>query len=847
MRICSGGNHKTIYLVTLFAGFESVAVEPEPLGHSFILRGGMMRRLFVALVVVLFFTPAVAIEFQSFDLQRQKFKPLRKPPKITQSAKAVFKVKFFAKGELTLGAGNDGIDLATDDVRVSVGEFVQEIPAGSFDVRPSGTVKFKSKDLNSLRRVLLKPTGPDSYKFLIKGTRLAMNRPTLLTLQIGDDVGQINLITETAQTPLAFVHGRIIAGAPPFGIGGVSLEFPCPSGTCTAVTTGSGEFFVESQAGSQDYVVDGTSSPSATYPRLRNHAVVEAGTTELGPMALPALDVSNGVFVSAGVQGAATNISSNPIGGGVVSVTIPSGATVTFPPGLSSPQVVSISQVPVAVLPMPFPAAAASELVFTAQPGATTISPCGDVTLPATEGGLSDGTLLDIYGFDHTVGDFVSIGQGTVQNGGTEIFAAGVLCEFSWAFASCNNLPVNTDLTGLVTYNGLPVSGVRLFSQGLLTSSTAETNHASPPSCPPTCPHNFLFQNEIAGCAGEPLGVGVVAEINLGPSGILQGASGFVPAVQSGLTDLGPIPMSLIPCGGFLTQWGGLGAAPGLFLPDPNPSMSLTTSGPGGVATDGAGSVWVADPGNHRIQKFDSNGVLDASWGANADGTTGVLGNSTLEFESPADVAYSSANGGEIYVADRINGRIVVFDAATGTTQRTSWSTGSTNPTGVAVFDVGPTSARVYVGSFVNGVLKFDESGTAGIPASFGGSLAAFGIAVDSAENIYVGLGTDVVKFDSAGTVLIPSFLTLGLPSGGNFKFGNGITGLAADAATVFAADVSSRVTRFDPTTGFLVQFGLPGVAIGQFGELQGIATDTSGNIFLSDSTNSVIHKVSCP
>ena len=36
---------------------------------------------------------------------------------------------------------------------------------------------------------------------------------------------------------------------------------------------------------------------------------------------------------------------------------------------------------------------------------------------------------------------------------------------------------------------------------------------------------------------------------------------------------------------------------------------------PSGVAVDTSGNVYVADSGNNRIQKFDSNGTYITQWG----------------------------------------------------------------------------------------------------------------------------------------------------------------------------------------------------------------------------------------
>jgi DNA-binding beta-propeller fold protein YncE len=55
----------------------------------------------------------------------------------------------------------------------------------------------------------------------------------------------------------------------------------------------------------------------------------------------------------------------------------------------------------------------------------------------------------------------------------------------------------------------------------------------------------------------------------------------------------------------YLTQWGTFGTGNGQF------------NQPTGVAVDGSGNVYVADPGNHRIQKFGYLPVpaQSTSWG----------------------------------------------------------------------------------------------------------------------------------------------------------------------------------------------------------------------------------------
>ena len=81
------------------------------------------------------------------------------------------------------------------------------------------------------------------------------------------------------------------------------------------------------------------------------------------------------------------------------------------------------------------------------------------------------------------------------------------------------------------------------------------------------------------------------------------------------------------------------------------PSLDGLLNKPQGVAVDDIGNIYVADTGNHRIQRFDSNGVFRAKWGG--------LGNENGEFSSPARVAVDA--GGHVYVVDTGNNRIQKF------------------------------------------------------------------------------------------------------------------------------------------------------------------------------------------
>jgi sugar lactone lactonase YvrE len=142
--------------------------------------------------------------------------------------------------------------------------------------------------------------------------------------------------------------------------------------------------------------------------------------------------------------------------------------------------------------------------------------------------------------------------------------------------------------------------------------------------------------------------------------------------------------------GKFITKWGVQGSGPGEM------------NWPSDVSVAPDGSVYVTDTTNHRVQRWTSEGVFISQWGS--------AGSGDGQFVNPSAVATDSA--GNVYVADADNDRIQKF-TATGAfiTKFGSFGAGAgqlNNPTDVAV----NASGTIYVlDSGNNRVQMFGEGG----------------------------------------------------------------------------------------------------------------------------------------
>ncbi|MDQ3930413.1 MAG: SMP-30/gluconolactonase/LRE family protein, partial [Chloroflexota bacterium] len=240
--------------------------------------------------------------------------------------------------------------------------------------------------------------------------------------------------------------------------------------------------------------------------------------------------------------------------------------------------------------------------------------------------------------------------------------------------------------------------------------------------------------------------------------------------------------------GKWLLSFGAEGTADGQFAAISPESVG---TGPGGLAIDAQGNVYVADTWNHRIQKFDSEGHFVKAWGSFislADPALADAPDKDSRFYGPRGVAIGP--DGNVYVTDTGNKRVLIFDAE-GTFVRKIDSgmsptratpdypfsqPGELNePIGIAV----DAQGNVYVADVNNRrIQKFDAAGQPvaqwPVPAPNWdpGPYNEPFLALDGQGNLYATAptGKAVLKFDANGQVAATknsnSGVTLNLPTG---------------------------------------------------------------------------------
>jgi trimeric autotransporter adhesin len=314
-----------------------------------------------------------------------------------------------------------------------------------------------------------------------------------------------------------------------------------------------------------------------------------------------------------------------------------------------------------------------------------------------------------------------------------------------------------------------------------------------------------------------------------------------------------------------ITTIAGSPSNPG-FAGDSGSAVGAQLNGPFGLAVDKSGTLYIADGLNNRVRKV-SGGVITTVAGNGTAGFTGDNASATsAELNNPTGVAVDSS--GNLYIAD--SGNNVVRKVANGTitTFAGNNSTGAgysgdgaaatgaqlNNPVGVAV----DGSGNVYIADAGNNAVR--QVGGGNIITAAVGFTHPDGVAVDSSGNLYVAdtVARRIVKFSGGvyTTVAGTGSPTFGGDDGpGPQAALNAPMGLAVDASgNVYIADtLNGRIRKLTPAgtittiagTGALYFSGDQGPATqAALYFPRGVAVDRSGNIYIADTANSVVRQL---
>ncbi len=201
-------------------------------------------------------------------------------------------------------------------------------------------------------------------------------------------------------------------------------------------------------------------------------------------------------------------------------------------------------------------------------------------------------------------------------------------------------------------------------------------------------------------------------------------------------------------------------------------------SNPAGIYVDPAGRLWVADRINHRVLRFDN--ASSKTNGAAADGVLGQIDFDSSNTSSAANgmlspIAVTGDASGTLWVADRDNNRVLRFDNAAGKAD----------------------------GAIANGVLgqSMTTGGTGGLAVNKMSSPSALAVDADGTLWVADAINNRVLRFDNAA----------GRADGAN---ADGVLGQA----------------DFDS--------GDPGLDDSGFNYMEGIDVDSTGFLYVSDIGN---------
>ncbi|MGO9336809.1 MAG: Ig-like domain repeat protein [Terracidiphilus sp.] len=488
-------------------------------------------------------------------------------------------------------------------------------------------------------------------------------------------------------------------------------------------------------------------------------------------------------------------------------------------------------------------------------------------SLTATTTALISDTNPSIFGEPVTLTATVASGSGQPPDGETVWFMSGATQAGSQtltggtATLTTTNLPVGADSLTAVYGGDLNFAGSTssAVSQTVkkATSTTTLTSNPNPSTFGQSVILTATVSGQFGGVATGTMTFSYGSESSIVPVGsgaatlttsLLPEGTDSITAVYSGDSNfagstsntLSQVVQASLAATSFVYTLAG--DSVGGYSGDGGPAVAADINGPGKAIVDGAGNLYIADLKNQRIRKVAAGtGVITTIAGTGAAGWSGDNGPAaSAQLTYPDSLAFDPA--GNLYVADSQNGSIreinmqtgvITTFAGIGTSVCSSGSVGdggaATNadlcdPNGIAI----DTAGNVYIADTYNYRIRKVAAGT-GIISTVAGTgsygyghgaaigdggpatLATFdypqGIAVDGAGNLYIAdVFNSVIRKVTASTGIITTVA------------GSPTPGYAGDGGPATSAELSYP---------------------------EDVALDSASNLYILDTDNSVIRKVS--
>ena len=328
---------------------------------------------------------------------------------------------------------------------------------------------------------------------------------------------------------------------------------------------------------------------------------------------------------------------------------------------------------------------------------------------------------------------------------------------------------------------------------------------------------------------------------------------------------------------------------------DGGPAIGAQLQLPVGIAVDGAGNLYIADSANNAIRKITTDGNINtiAGLGPTAAGFSGDTAAATAaNLDGPLDVAVDKNNN--VYIADTNNANVrkITSDGnintVAGSTAIVSGvvtvkfgyagdgaaatSAELAGPAGVAV----DSSGNIYIATYTDNRIR-KVAATGGNISTFAGN-SGYGFAGDGGPALNSQLSAPRgICLDSAGNLYLAdrwnnrirkiaggSISTIAGNGQANFGGDTGAAtsaqlsvpdGVAVDnAGNVYISDFLNNRVRMVSPAGVITTYagnGLSGFSgdggpatSAELSQPAGLAVDAAGNLYIADSNNSVVRKV---